>query len=395
MWSSRNEFFGIHTYCSETVGHLPPVRGFFPLSSSRNYSFILVIINPPTLCLCVLGGSHRDFNATPPDESGGQDHQKWNPNRSEKAEATAEAIAQTDVSDRLGTCAVPLAVRMRTRRREHATAGKGRFHVGPAGRHEAEPERSPGRRPPLVRWTGGPFDATGNCWAATTRWARTTWAERTRLGTAKRVGREPPARVECPDARGGTSPSDDDSAVARNVRAPCERGTPELIESHRATSLGNFGLLLVPYLYEVSNEALHEDEDGSNDELLYASLKRQAKARTFGGLSLLRLLLWAFRFDERTMSLTRRRSVASDRPDTLDIPGRAPPCQRMASCSCETMLLVEGRPTGTEPGRRRSVKAEAFLRDGLKEEDHLWVNVVIISQTTSRRRPNDSAANHP
>ncbi|RWV87353.1 hypothetical protein GW17_00050664 [Ensete ventricosum] len=128
-----------------------------------------------------------------------------------------------------------------------------------------------------------------------------------------------------------------------------------------------------------------------------------------------RLLLWAFhlllttpcklslplnqrvpvRFDERTMSLTRRRSVASDRPDTLDIPGRAPPCQRMASCSCETMLLVEGRPTGTEPGRRRSVKAEAFLRDGLKEEDHLWVNVVIISQTTSRRRPNDSAANHP
>ncbi|KAJ8504583.1 hypothetical protein OPV22_005469 [Ensete ventricosum] len=101
------------------------------------------------------------------------------------------------------------------------------------------------------------------------------------------------------------------------------------------------------------------------------------------------------RFDERTMSLTRRRSVASDRPDTLDIPGRAPPCQRMASCSCETMLLVEGRPTGTEPGRRRSVKAEAFLRDGLKEEDHLWVNVVIISQTTSRRRPNDSAANHP
>ncbi|RRT67741.1 hypothetical protein B296_00025583 [Ensete ventricosum] len=107
-----------------------------------------------------------------------------------------------------------------------------------------------------------------------------------------------------------------------------------------------------------------------------------------------RLLLWAL-FDERTMSLTRRRSVASDRPDTLDIPGRAPPCQRMASCSCETMLLVEGRATGTEPRRRRSVKAEAFLRDGLKEEDHLWVNVVIISQTTSRRRPNDSAANHP
>lgn len=56
----------------------PPVRGF-PCRHSIELEelLILVIINPPTFA-CVSSG-HRDFNATPPDERGGRDHQKWNP----------------------------------------------------------------------------------------------------------------------------------------------------------------------------------------------------------------------------------------------------------------------------------------------------------------------------
>lgn len=50
---------------------------------------------------------------------------------------------------------------------------------------------------------------------------------------------------------------------------------------------------------------------------------------------------------------------------------REGPCQRMpravARQSLVMMLAVEGRASGTEPRRRRSLKAEAFLRDSLKE----------------------------